>query len=334
MKWYFRNPEVQMDIFVFLLLSLGAFLTARRFDPALGVAALILCLLFGLWHFAATRARYRKIRALSEELNRALLGQEILNLSSYREGELSILQSELQKLTVRLRENADRLQKDKVFLRDSIADISHQLRTPLTSLNLVASMLAAPELPEQERRSLARQLQSLLNRIDWLIEALLKLSRFDAGDVHLRADPLKLEDVLQQAAAPLAIAMELREQTLQVRGGAEFTGDLGWTAEALGCILKNCMEHTPPGGVIDAEIVSTPLYAGVTIRDTGPGFLPEDIPHLFERFYKGKQASAESFGIGLSLAQKIVLHQNGTIRANNHPTGGAVFTVRFYHTVV
>lgn len=239
-------------------------------------------------------------------------------------------------MTVRLREQAEALKKDKIFLADSIADISHQIRTPLTSINLIANFLADEELSDERRLSLVKDLFQLLSRIDWLISTLLKISKLDAGTVKFAKDTVKVSELIQKAAKPLAIPMDLRNQQLIIKanGDEQFEGDLAWTAEAIENILKNCMEHTPDGGTIAIEAKDTPIYTELKITDTGPGIDPEDLPHLFERFYKGKNSSSGNVGIGLALARMIITSQNGTIKAENGKGGGAEFTVRFYKCTV
>jgi signal transduction histidine kinase len=150
-----------------------------------------------------------------------------------------------------------------------------------------------------------------------------------------RRGPVSVKELIQKAADPLMIPMELRGQTLRVTVSDEsFSGDADWTAEALGNILKNAMEHTPGGGEIAVNAVETALYTEITVRDNGEGFDPEDIPNLFRRFYKGKNASSDSIGIGLALARMIIASQNGTVTAGNTRDGGAEFVIRFYKSVV
>ena len=278
--------------------------------------------------------RNRKLRRLSEDLDRLLHDGTPLPISEYREGELSILANQLQKVTLRLLESAEESQRDKVQLADSLANISHQLRTPLTAMNLTAAMLTAPELSEARRMELAGELRNLLSRTDDLVETLLKLSKLDAGTVTMARDSVAVRDVICRAVQPLEVPMELREQQMNVSCGEEtFTGDLVWTAEALGNLLKNCMEHTPSGGTISVTAEETALYTAITVEDTGPGFDEKDIPRLFDRFYKGSNASEGSYGIGLALARTIVTAQNGTIQAMNG-SKGARFEVRFYKSVI
>ncbi len=128
--------------------------------------------------------------------------------------------------------------------------------------------------------------------------------------------------------------MELRGQTLHIEAQGDFTGDIGWSMEAIGNIVKNCMEHTPENGTITICAQDNPLYTEIIITDSGDGIAPEDLSHVFERFYKGKCRNEKNFGIGLALSRMIIVGQNGTIRADNPPAGGARFTIRMLHSVV
>ena len=294
------------------------------------------CTAFAGMHFAVTYKRYMHIHALSREITSILHGNDTLFIGGFEEGELSILQSEIAKMTVRLREQAEKLREDKVFLADSIADISHQIRTPLTSINLVASMLSDSDLDFQRRLKLMKELESLLKRIDWLINALLKMSKLDAGTANLQQDTVYLKDLIRKASEPFLIPMELQNQQLLVEDPEErqYTGDISWSVEAVSNILKNCMEHTPEGGEIRITTEENALFTQIVIADNGPGIAKEDMPHLFERFYKGKDSADTSVGIGLALARMIVMNQNGTIKAENDVDGGAKFIIRFYKSIV
>ena len=331
----FRNPSVRRGALFYAVLMAVGVGGGWLIAPACAVLAAALCMAAALFSYVSARKRYARIASLSADIDGILHGA-IVPLSAYEEGELAILQSELEKLTVHLREQADRLACDKAYLADSIADISHQLRTPLTSVNLIVSFLSQPELPDERRLTLTKELAALLARIDWLIAALLKLSRLDAGTVRFAAVPVAAGEVIRQAAEPLLIPMELRDirWTVCCAPDAGMTGDKAWTVEALGNILKNCMEHTPAGGEIRVTAEENALYTSFCVEDTGSGIAEEDFPHLFERFYKGRDAGAQSVGIGLALTRKIVEAQNGTVKAENRSGGGAKFTMRFYKTVV
>lgn len=334
MSQLLQNVEFRRRSLLLLAVSVIACTVGFVIQPACGFLTLAVCLFFLLYYLVTSLRRDRQMEQLSQCIDQALYGRDGALLSACQEGELAILQTQLQKLLVKLRQSSARDQEDKAFLRDSIADISHQLRTPMTSLNLIAAMLPEVGADSVRQRELQQQLNQLLQRIDWLVDALLNLAKIDAGTAYFRRNTLDAAQILRQAAEPLEIAREIREITLQVTGSGSYTGDAAWSAEALGNILKNCMEHVPQGGKILVEISQTPLYTQLCLQDTGPGFAPDDLPHLFERFYKGHNAAANSFGIGLALAQRIISAQNGTIRAQNAPEGGALFTVRFYHGTI
>lgn len=330
-----RNPEVLKTLTLLCILSITATVLAWLWDGRFGLFTLCLCTLFLLVWLVSTALRYRRIAGMAAQLDRLLHGEDgQITLGQYAEGELGILQSEVCKMTVRLREQSQHLQDDKIFLADSIADISHQIRTPLTSINLLVTFLAEPELTEERRLKLIRELYELLSRIDWLITTLLKLSRLDAGTVQFQKEILPLEELIRAAAGPLLIPMELREQELEITAQGSFSGDKAWTGEAIANVVKNCMEHTPAGGKITIRAQENPLYTEIVITDTGSGIAKEDLPHIFERFYKGRDSDEKSFGIGLALARTIIAAQDGIIRAENGAAGGAKFTIRFYKGTV
>lgn len=332
---FFRNPEVKKSFVLFALLSAAAVAVAACWNLQFGMFTLLLSGLFTALHMAVTYLRYRKIANLAADIDRILHGsEEMLTMERYGEGELSILQNEIQKMTVCLREQKHQLQQEKIYLADSIADISHQIRTPLTSINLLVQLLREPNLTEERKLSLARELLELLSRIDWLITTLLKISKLDAGTVQLKKEKITLEELIHRATEPLLVPMELREQTLVIQGEGTFLGDLAWTCEAVGNIVKNCMEHTENGGEICIQFSENALFSEITIADSGSGIAPEDLPHIFERFYRGKNSDNKSFGVGLALARTIITGQNGTIKAENRHAGGALFTIRFYKGII
>lgn len=331
-----RNPEIRINFAVWILMALAFTGFCAWLDIRFGAAAAVfsLCLIVGFYR--ADCRRYGRLEEMSLEIDRILHGSSYFDLSRFEEGELSVLSGEIYKMTVRLREQADALLKDRMYLADSLADISHQIRTPLTSINLIVDFLSEDELSREKRLKLTRELMMQLSRIDGLITALLKLSRLDAGAVQMAEDAVCASELVKRAADTIAIPMELRSQKLVIRTIQDgyFTGDPVWCAEAMGNILKNCMEHTPESGTITIVIQDNSLFTEFVISDTGNGFSEEDIPRLFDRFYKGKNSDENSFGIGLALARTIIRAQNGTIQAKNGKKGGAEFTVRFYKTTI
>ena len=330
-----KDREVRRAALIAALLTVAVSCVMFAFSPWAALIAFCACTALCATFAVFTARRYRRIAELSESLDRILHGADSVEIRDAAEGELSILSSEVRKMTVRLREQADYLSRDRVRMSDALADISHQLRTPLTSMNLTVSLLSKSDLTAEERTRLMFELKQRLTRIDWLVETLLKLSKIDAGTVAFRRDTVRAADLLRAALAPLEVAIELRGQVLSVTVGDEtFTGDLAWSAEAVGNLLKNCSEHTPAGGEISVTVRETALFCEILIHDSGVGFAKEEIPHLFDRFYRGSNASPESVGIGLSLARTVIAAQNGTLSASNAPCGGALFTVRFYKGVV
>lgn len=322
--------ELTILILISVLLTISSF-----FLSTIGcICVLSACIILNCCYFRFLRKRRERLKELSMQLDLLLHEDTPLPISDYCEGELSILANQLQKVTLRLQESAEQSRVDKLALAQSLADISHQLRTPLTAMNLTAAMLREPGLSEQRRLELSRELQTLLSRTDWLVETLLKLSKLDAGTVELRREQVPVRELIDRAAAPLSIPLELRGLRLVVSCSEEsLTADPVWTAEAIGNLLKNCMEHTPPGGTITVTAQQTALYTAITVEDTGCGFDEADLRHLFERFYKGKNASESSYGIGLALARTIIAAQNGSIQAMNTGTG-AKFLIKFYHHVL
>lgn len=330
-----NEPDIRRGILADI--GIGAAVSAVSFSLgiAAGIAALASCIIYTVIHAITNVRRYRAIARLSNSIDRILHGQDEILFTDSREGELAILTSEVTKMTVRLREQTDALAADKVRLTDAIADISHQLRTPLTSMNLTVSLLSEDGLSDERRLRLTRDLSRSLRRIDWLIDALLKISKIDAGTVGFRSERVSVAELIRRAAAPLMIPMELRGQKIRVHADSEeYTGDMQWSVEAIGNILKNCVEHTPEGGSIEISSTENALFTEIVISDSGAGFTPGDIPHLFERFYRGKNADAASVGIGLALARTVITAQNGTVAASNGKNGGAQFTVRFYKNIV
>lgn len=330
---FLRNKEVRNECLLAIGITMLATIGVYLWNPhnlQFAIATLIICTILNVLHLTNTYKRYQRIQELSTDINRILHEDAHISFEQYEEGELAILESEVQKMVVRLREQQQQLLEDKKYLADSIADISHQIRTPLTSINLLLSFLSEPDITEEKRQKTIRELYELLSRIDWLITTLLKISKLDAGTIQLKQESISMKALIQQSVDPLLVPIELHGQELKIDTQGQFVGDVNWTSEAIGNIVKNCMEHTPAGGELHVTAIENALYQEVIIEDTGCGIAPEDLPHIFERFYKGKNSSDKSFGVGLALARGIINAQNGTIKAENKKQGGTKFTIRCY----
>lgn len=331
-----RNREIK--IFIFLLVSVGLIGTAVcfYFDNRAGIVALLAFLLMALISWGFTRWRYKQIEKLSQYLQRIAGGEYELDIRDNYEGELSILKSEIYKVTVTLSEQAELLKKDKIFLSNSISDISHQLKTPITSMSVMTDLLHDDSLPPDKRIEFTNNIRSQLERLQWLVASLLKLSKIDAGTIEFKKEPVNVRELIHRATEHLLIPMEIKEQTLEITGDedAQFMGDFNWSAEAIANIVKNCMEHTPCGGRIVVSFNQTPFYTMLTISDNGEGIDTRDLPHIFNRFYKGKNAANDSIGIGLAMAKSIVESQGGTIAAASEKGQGTQFTIKIYQSIV
>lgn len=329
-----KNKEVRGALLWQFSVAVIACFVCFRFDLRAGLTAAGLSLLLMMIFCISTYKRYQRISSLADDINQVLHGDSSIDFDNYSEGELSILHSEIYKMTVRLREQQQKLINDKKYLADSLADISHQIRTPLTSINLLVERMSASGLTDECRHQLTNELYELLDRIDWLITTLLKISKLDAGTVSFNKETVSLETLINKSCAPLLIPIELRGQELILRAEGNFYGDPAWTSEAVGNIVKNCMEHTPEGGRIEINAAENALYSEIVIKDNGTGISPEDLPRIFERFYKGKDSDGKSFGIGLALSRMIIAGQKGTVKAENRKNAGAMFTLRFYKGTV
>ena len=325
-----RNREFRQFVVLFACMALFFVTLGFFISKAAGILAFFSAAAFGMAFLGFTKARYKSLAQISEQIDQILHHTDLLYLSDAEEGELSILQSEITKMTLRIREQNDALKKEKAHLADALADIAHQLRTPLTSVNLILSLLENTT-EENERQALLREIESLFVQMDWLLTALLKIARLDAGIVVFQNNQVAVNTLVNAALRPLLIPLELHNMTWQVTlpQGMTISGDAGWLAEALQNILKNCLESAGDHGKIDITGKETPLFAEIAIHDSGKGFSQADLPHLFDRFYRGKNTSSSGYGIGLALCKMIITQQGGSIIAKNHPEGGALFVIRF-----
>jgi signal transduction histidine kinase len=315
-------------------IGVAAGLLARLLPMGLVLAGLV-CTGFVLLLVRYQRAVSVQVAELSAYLRDIDGGDYSLDVRDNGEGGFSLLKNDLYKVTVRLREQAELLQKDKTALSNLIADVSHQIKTPLTSLGVLVDLLAE-DPPEADRRAFVERLRSQLGRIQWLASALLKLARLDAGTAALKSEPVDVRRLIDRALEPLQIPLEIKKQHLVVHGseGTSFTGDLNWSAEALTNIVKNCVEHTPEDGQIEITYSANALYAEIIVRDDGEGIARRDLPNIFNRFYRGERADENSVGIGLALAKAIFTAQGGDISVRSERGVGTSFDIRIFRGVV
>jgi signal transduction histidine kinase len=309
-------------------------LLARLLPVGLVLVGLV-CTGFILLLVRYQRAVSAEVTGLSAYLRDIDAGDYSLDVRDNGEGSFSLLKNDLYKVTVRLREQAELLQEDKTALSNLIADISHQIKTPLTSLGVLADLLAE-DPPEEDRRTFVERLRSQLGRIQWLTAALLKLARLDAGTAAFKSEPVNVRRLIERALEPLQIPLEIKNQHIIIHGseGASFTGDLNWSAEALTNVVKNCVEHTPEGGKIEISYSTNALYAEIIVSDEGEGIASRDLPNIFNRFHRAENAGENSTGIGLALAKAIFTAQGGDISVRSQPGVGTSFEIRIFRGVV
>lgn len=272
----------------------------------------------------------QKIIEIEKYITEILNDNYSLDIRDYTETHLSHLKNYIYKMTVKLKEAKDLSHKDKLYLEETLQDISHQLKTPLTSMYITNELLEK-DLNKEKRQELLTKNYEQLNRIEWLVTSLLKLSMLDSGTIKLNIKKNSCKDVVTSAIKSLEIPIELKGLDLNIDIKENITAkfDFNWTSEAILNVIKNAYEHTTKGGIyITAE--KNPIYTEIKIRDTGNGISKDDIKHIFERFYRGSRNTKESIGIGLNMSKKIIDLQKGDIFVES-TKAGTTFSIRFYN---
>ncbi len=272
-----------------------------------------------------------KITKYIEEINHKNYKLEIDDMS---EDELSILKTEIYKTTVMLKEVAEHSMKAKNDLKESLSDISHQLKTPLTSISIILDNLTDdPDMPQEVRQDFLYDAKREIRNINFLVQSLLKLSKLDADSVVFKKEEMDANVLVNTAVKNVTMLCDLKNVEVEISGSesknSTILGDFHWQVEALTNILKNCVEHSPENQKVMVELTGNKVYTAIAIRDFGEGMDAEDQNHIFERFYKGKNASDDSVGIGLALAKAIVERDRGhiTVESGNW---GTRFTVKYF----
>lgn len=271
----------------------------------------------------------RNICGYMEELARGNYG---LDIQDNGDDELSGLKNEVYKLTVFFREQAQQAAADRRALADSVADISHQLKTPLTSVMVLADNLSESEgMPEETRRHFLSEITRQLASVSWLVSTLLKLSRLEAGVVELKREPLSVARLAKEVCEKLELNAEWNQVGLSVdiADGIEILGDFQWLTEAVLNIVKNAIEHSTTGSVVELRADDNDVYTLLAVHNWGPEIPDEEQRHLFERFYRGGSASSDSVGIGLALAKEIVVRLGGYITVESKEENGTFFLIKF-----
>ena len=292
--------------------------------------------LFAITYAFRNKTEAKRIEELSDYLEQVNMGKAVV-LSASGEDLFSKLEDEIYKTVTFLYQTKDAAVQAKNDFAENLSNIAHQIKTPITAISLSLQTLSEMPMKKEYEKDRMEQIKKQLNRLIHLEESLLVLSRLDAGTLMFQKEDVDVftllvlaADNLQELFADSGTFIDIPES-----GEMAVTADLNWTMEAVINVMKNCMEHNA-GGTVHCSYGQNPLYTEILIWDEGDGFAKEDIPNLFKRFYRGKNADAggnirgSGIGIGLSLSKEIIEHQNGTIRAKNLPNGGACFEIRFY----
>lgn len=306
--------------------------TQKRFQITGNLVWILICTGILLIFICYQKQRNRKIQELVDYIRKIEHGIYRIEIEENEEGELSRLQNELYKITVMLRESSELAGQQKKALADSVSDISHQLKTPLTScLVLLDNLSESENMTEETRRRFLSEITGQLTSVSWLVQVLLKLSRLDAGVVELKEEELSVSALIRGAVEKVGLLAEWKQIDIQVMGEEEpfIKGDRHWLEEALVNLIKNAIEHSPEDSEIRIQVEDNQVYTCIHVRDFGSGISYEDQKHIFERFYRSADAGEDSVGIGLALAQEIMKRQNGYLTVESEQGQGTTFYMKF-----
>lgn len=329
-----ENKKLLLFHSIILLLLIFSLITLKiELNIILLVTIFYLITIIITWYYLYKKNK--KIKNLSTYMNNILNNNYSLDIRDYEEGDLSNLKNDIYKMTVKLKEQSDSSQKEKKYLEEVLSDISHQLKTPLTSMYVINDVLLSDKkIDDSKKQEFLIKNRKELERIEWLVTSLLKMSRLDSGSEKIIPKETKLDDLIRKTVTPLEIPIELKNQhlILDYDKNIKLNIDLNWTTEALINILKNAHEHTKENGTIQIKVKDTVIYTEIEIIDTGEGISTTDLPHIFERFYKGK-TNKESIGIGLNMAKKIINLEKGDIKVISN-SNGTTFNIKFYKQII
>ena len=296
----------------------------------------IILILFLYGYFRHTQKVHRREIEKVDQYLFTLLSNDIkVDLKDFQSGELAMLQNDLMKVTNRLKNSLESSTKDKQELAKTLADISHQLKTPLTSLVVINDALTYNEIDDEQRKKFLKKQEETLSHIESLISVLLKTSQIESGMIELKKEKVNMEQLIQNAAMQLEvmlIAKNIRLET-NIEKDIFITGDPYWLSEALLNIIKNACEHSKQNDSIKIKAKNTPMYTELIIEDEGEGIDKKDLPHIFKRFYKSSP-SKDSIGIGLNLTKSILDRTNATIRVESKKGFFTRFTIHFYTNAI
>ena len=278
------------------------------------------------------KKREEKISDINSYIGKVNRGNYELKIEENGEDELTKLRNELYKTTVLLRETAENSEKEKTNLSNSLTDISHQLKTPLTSIRIMIDNIQNnPDMDEKTRNEFIEDISKQIDWISSLVISLLKLAKFDAGSIVMRDEEINVKKLIQNIISNLAILIDIKDIKIEENISEQITlfADYNWQLEALTNIIKNCVEHSFDGGKIKIEAESNSVFTKIIIADEGEGIDKTDSNRIFERFYKSAKSSENSIGIGLALAKTIIEKERGYIKVESEVGKGTKFEIKY-----
>ena len=274
----------------------------------------------------------KELKEINEYIKEVNNKNYSLKIEDNKDGELSRLRNELYKTTVILREAAENSEEEKEKLSIAIADISHQLKTPLTSIRIMLDNISDnPDMPQEIREDFIQDISKQVEHMSSLVISLLKIAKFDAGTIKMENEEIDAKKLIDSVINNLAILIEIKEIEVitKIDEKAIFIADYKWQQEALTNILKNAIEHSQPKSNIYIIVENTSIFLKIKIKDEGQGIEQKDLKHIFERFYRAKNCNEDSIGIGLSLAKTIIEQNNGYIKATSEVGKGTLFEIKY-----
>ena len=276
--------------------------------------------------------RKKELDELIEFLTKVQDRDSFPELGLEAEGRMLILRSEIYKLASTLQEQYAGEVKKNSYMADMLSNISHQIKTPLTAINLMTDALKSGSMDEAQRRRCIANITAQTDHITWLVRSLLALAEIDAGVLVLKKESVSVKDMIDDIVSGIAIEADIKDVAIEVNVPSEnkVNCDRRWMSEAFSNIIKNSLQHTEAGGTIKISSEETNLSVNIRIEDNGCGISKKDLPNIFERFYHGEKSDPNSNGIGLSLAKQIINSQNGTISCESEEGKGTIFEIKIY----
>ena len=305
------------------------------FYIATGIIFVILFLVIIYFLFALNKneKEIKNMRVYIDEIAKTDYKIDIENMS---ESEMSNLKNEIYKIVLELKEKSENLAKDRETLSNHLADISHQIRTPLMAISsMVDAIIENEDKLDENTRKFIYEISRQLDQINWLVDNLLKMAQLDTKTVDFNKEDTNIRNLIEKIEKNMSIFLELKNQKLAINIDENIHAliDPKWMTEAIENIIKNCIEHSAENSKIQISVMQNPLFVQIEIKDSGTGISKEDLPRIFDKFYKGKGASCNSFGIGLSLAKSIIESQNGEIEVESEVNRGTAFIIKLYKII-